>query len=64
MTTVKSWKDGAKVFSETPEPTMSDLWDTISRIERKIDMLGRRAGAYTTLEGVSKEEKESLRGAK
>ena len=45
-----------------PVPTMSDLWDTISRIERKIDMLGKKAGAFTTLEGVTADEKNSLKG--
>ena len=65
MTTVKKWVNGAKVLEEEPETsvaTLSDLWDTISRIERKIDKIAQRSGAFTTLEGVSQAEKNSLKG--
>jgi hypothetical protein len=66
---IKSWKDGAKVFSEfdgvrdeVAGPTIADLHDVVTRLERKVDILARRMGAYTTLEGVTREEKDCLKG--
>ena len=58
---VKSWKDGAKVLVDAPEANyIADMYEIVSRIERKIDILARRVGAYTTLEGVTSDEKASL----
>jgi hypothetical protein len=40
-------------LDEEPGVTMSDLYDIVVRLERKVDMLGKQSGTFTTLEGVA-----------